>query len=211
MMSMSTKRLPVSRQSPSASVINCCRHVGLRSHARGRKHPHSAVSSRQKRISMSKEHKIAVCCGAASQAEHNLGRSTDDKRQQLSYTNSQNPVTRLWAGLLLLCACTLRYETISILYILRYLHFTTTLAHEHAVCCCRCQIKLQTSLFLLTQALYVFLHLKPLTPLLLRKSGADELFLRHFTTGAYFASELFLFWLLAFASPMRCASHLVLC
>ena len=55
----------------------------------------------------------------------------------------------------------------------------------------------------MTQLLYVGLHLKPLAPLTSRSSPVDEIFLRQFTTGRYFASELFLLWLLAFASPIR--------
>lgn len=71
---------------------------------------------------------------------------------------------------------------------------------------CRCHVKLQAAAFLVAEALYVCLHLKPLEPLLLRGTGVDEPFLRDFTTGAYFASELALFCLLAFVSPIRSAS-----
>ena len=55
----------------------------------------------------------------------------------------------------------------------------------------------------MTQFLYVGLHLKPLAPLISRSSPVDETFLRQLTTGQYFASELFLLWLLAFGSPIR--------
>ena len=71
---------------------------------------------------------------------------------------------------------------------------------------CRCHVKLQAAAFLVAEALYVCLHLKPFEPLLLRGTGVDEPFLRDFTTGAYFASELALFCLLAFVSPIRSAS-----
>ena len=58
-------------------------------------------------------------------------------------------------------------------------------------------------MFLMTQLLYVGLHLKPLAPLISDSSPVNETFLRQLTIGQYFASELFLLWLLAFASPIR--------
>ena len=66
---------------------------------------------------------------------------------------------------------------------------------------------MQAALFLAAECLYTWLHLRPLKPLILAENAADEAFLRDFTTGAYFASELFLFCLLAFASPVRCSRH----
>ena len=55
----------------------------------------------------------------------------------------------------------------------------------------------------MTQLLYVGLHLKPLAPLTSNSTPVNEMFLRQLTTGQYFASELLLLWLLAFASPIR--------
>ena len=60
-------------------------------------------------------------------------------------------------------------------------------------------------MFLAAECLYAWLHLRPLKPIVLEFDNDDEAFLRHFTTGAYFASELFLFGLLALASPIRWA------
>ncbi len=73
---------------------------------------------------------------------------------------------------------------------------------------CRCPARVQAALFLAAEFLYSWLHLRPLMPLILPENVADEAFLRDFTTGTYFASELFLFCLLAFASPIRCSLHL---
>ncbi|CAL5228681.1 g11856 [Coccomyxa viridis] len=67
----------------------------------------------------------------------------------------------------------------------------------------RCPARVQAALFLAAEFLYSWLHLRPLMPLILPENVADEAFLRDFTTGTYFASELFLFCLLAFASPIR--------
>ena len=73
---------------------------------------------------------------------------------------------------------------------------------------CRCPAKVQAALFLAAEIVYAWLHLRPLKPLILAENAADEAFLRDFTTGTYFASELFLFCLLAFASPIRCSLHM---
>ncbi len=54
------------------------------------------------------------------------------------------------------------------------------------------------------ELVHLGLHAKPLQPLLpARPRVADRRFLRRFTTGAFFASELALLALLAAASPVR--------
>ncbi len=58
----------------------------------------------------------------------------------------------------------------------------------------------------MVEAVYIWLHTKPLAPLLATSpvpAQPDASFLETFTTGAYFATEVVLFWLLAFASPIR--------
>lgn len=70
-------------------------------------------------------------------------------------------------------------------------------------------MKVQVAAFLLAEAVYIWLHVKPLTPLLgAAPAQPDISFLRSYTTGVYFASELALFWMLAFASPIRSVGFL---
>ena len=73
---------------------------------------------------------------------------------------------------------------------------------------CRSSLRAQTLAFLSVEAVYIALHVKPLVPLV---SGQqlDTAFLRTFTVAGYFASELALFWLLAYASPIRCVAAMV--
>lgn len=71
----------------------------------------------------------------------------------------------------------------------------------------------QTLAFLAVEAVYIALHVKPLAPLISgQQQDSDERhgFLRTFTVASYFASELALFWLLAYASPIRWAAGAVL-
>ncbi|BDA45340.1 hypothetical protein COCOBI_07-1270 [Coccomyxa sp. Obi] len=66
--------------------------------------------------------------------------------------------------------------------------------------------RVQLAAFLMVEAVYIWLHVKPLVPLMASSpvpAQPDVSFLQCYTTGAYFATELVLFWLLAFASPIR--------
>jgi hypothetical protein len=69
----------------------------------------------------------------------------------------------------------------------------------------RAGARVQAAAFLLVEAAYIWFHVKPLVPLTRASSAPqpDMAFLRCFTTGTYFASELALLWLLALCSPIR--------
>ena len=64
-------------------------------------------------------------------------------------------------------------------------------------------MRLQALAFVVAEGIYICLHVKPLLPLAFAPMQLDAGFLSRYTTAAYFGSELALFALLAYASPIR--------
>jgi len=89
------------------NAVHCHRHVGTMPVTRQHPSAHFDISGPQKMILRGHEPNRVVCCGVASGAMHDMDGSSGGRPQQ-DYTGLQSPVTKLWAGLVLLCACAYR-------------------------------------------------------------------------------------------------------
>lgn len=163
------------------------------------------TSSRSESLSgMWKPKHLGRCRASPHSADQQHAILHSDVEESFSADNYA-PIVLLWVSLSMLVWCTRRLAAQCII-VSRALWcgMLSAFSNTDFFWACRASVKFQAAAFLLVEAVYIWLHIKPLVPILAAGPAQPDIsFLRCYTTGAYFATELALFWLLGFASPIR--------